>query len=292
MYHRFPDAAGTLEGQCEHLRRRYCPVTLTQVAQAFASGEALPPNAVAVTVDDGYRDFLLRGYPVFRRFHIVPTVFLVSDFVDGKRWMPGDTLAYALQQTRASTVEFDAPDGAHRTFPITTADGRSIAHRHICDALKGIGEPARRRAFEDLVRTLHVEVPATPTPEFEPLSWEEARRLARDGVEFGAHTRTHPILSQIADRTRLEDEIVWPKARIEAELGATAIHFCYPNGRRQDFTDEAVAIVRTAAFQTAVTTERGLNVASSNPLTLRRLGVDPWIPLPYFEELLAGVRAQ
>jgi hypothetical protein len=165
MYHRFPDAAGTLEGQCEHLRRRYCPVTLTQVAQAFASGEALPPNAVAVTVDDGYRDFLLRGYPVFRRFHIVPTVFLVSDFVDGKRWMPGDTLAYALQQTRASTVEFDAPDGAHRTFPITTADGRSIAHRHICDALKRIGEPARRRAFEDLVRTLHVEVPATPTPE-------------------------------------------------------------------------------------------------------------------------------
>lgn len=124
------------------------------------------------------------------------------------------------------------------------------------------------------------------------MTWDDARRLVREGVEIGVHTRTHPILSQVADRGRLRDEIVTPKARIEAEVGRAALHFCYPNGRREDFTDDAIELLRAAGYRTAVTTERGLNFAGAEPLLLRRLGVEPGNPMPYFAELLAGVRTQ
>src|ERR1035437_4452027 len=56
MYHRFASRA-SLEHQCAHIRHYYTPVTLDQAAQAFAEGKSLPANALAVTVDDGYRDF-------------------------------------------------------------------------------------------------------------------------------------------------------------------------------------------------------------------------------------------
>ena len=71
---------------------------MKQVAAALHGGEPLPPKAVAITVDDGYRDFLLRAYPVFHEFEIPATVFLVSDFIDGTGMLWWDRLGLRLPQ--------------------------------------------------------------------------------------------------------------------------------------------------------------------------------------------------
>lgn len=272
MYHRFPNGAAGLREQCEHIRRYYQPVSLKQIATSYQTGTPLPPNALAITIDDGYRDFVTAGEPVFHAFDIPTTVFVVSDFLDGKQWMWSDAVAYALAHTKNAAVTVD------RTA--------------FCEWLKDVPVVERQQAVDALLRELAVDLPARPVGEHAPMTWDDARRLAGRGVEFGAHTRTHPILSQVGDRERLRDEILAPKARIEGELGAPALHFCYPNGRRQDFTDEAVEMLRDGGYQTAVTTERGINFAGAAPLLLRRLGVEPNLPPPYFAELLAGVRAQ
>ena len=271
MYHRFPAGADGLRAQCEHIRRHYHPVSLAQVADSLYGGPPLPPHAVAITIDDGYRDFVTVAHPVFHAYDIPTTIFVVSDFLDGKGWLWHDIVAYALGTAR-------------------NGGGRQRAA--ICDRLKRLPPAERERAVESLVRDLEVDLPARPPAEYAPMTWDDARRLAAAGVEIGAHTRTHPILSTVTDRDRLRDEIVAPKARIEAELRRPALHFCYPNGRRSDFTDEAVDLLRTAGFRTAVTTERGINFAGAPPFLLRRLGVEPSNPMPYFAELLAGVRTQ
>lgn len=272
MYHRFPKGAAGLREQCEHIRRHYQPVSLTQVAESYHAGTPLPPNALAITIDDGYRDFVTAGEPVFHAFDIPTTIFVVSDFLDGRQWMWSDAVAYALAHTQNS--------------------GATVDRTAFCARLKDVPVPERERAVDALLRELAVDLPQRPPGAHAPMTWDDARRLAARGVEFGAHTRTHPILSQVTDRERLRDEILAPKARIEAELGTPAIHFCYPNGRRQDFTDQAVEMLRDAGYQTAVTTERGINYRGAPPFLLRRLGVEPSLPLPYFAELLAGVRAE
>jgi peptidoglycan/xylan/chitin deacetylase (PgdA/CDA1 family) len=269
MYHRFGNAAAGLRAQCEHIRRHYHPVSMQQVADSFESGAPLPAGAIAVTVDDGYRDFVTTAEPVFRAFDIPTTVFVVSDVVDRKRWLTSDVVAYALRHTRRHV----------------TIDGTAF-----CERMKGLPLTESEQAIERLLRDLEVELPATPPDEDAAMTWDDARTVSGRGVEVGAHTRTHPILSRVPDADRLRDEILSPKARIESELGMPVLHFCYPNGRREDFTDEAVALV-SSAFRTGVTTERGINFSGATPSTLRRLGVGPEIPLPYFAELLAGVRA-
>src|SRR5260370_38623982 len=80
MYPHFtPDNARLLE-QCEHIRNHYQPVSLELIGESLQTGKSLPHNSLAVTVDDGYRDFFLYAYPVFRNCQIPVTVFLVSDF--------------------------------------------------------------------------------------------------------------------------------------------------------------------------------------------------------------------
>src|ERR1051325_49458 len=66
MYHRFRQTF-RFETQCTHLKKRYHPVTLTDVAGWLRDGKPIPQRAVAVTVDDGYRDFLETAFPVPRR---------------------------------------------------------------------------------------------------------------------------------------------------------------------------------------------------------------------------------
>src|SRR5271163_4375494 len=55
---------------CSHIARYFEPVSLSAIVDALDGVKALPDNAITITVDDGYRNFLLHGHPIFRRNRI------------------------------------------------------------------------------------------------------------------------------------------------------------------------------------------------------------------------------
>src|ERR1700680_342694 len=63
MYHRFNNPA-QLNEQCIFLKRCYEPLSMRRLSECLQSGEPFPPNSVAITVDDGYREFLRVAFPV------------------------------------------------------------------------------------------------------------------------------------------------------------------------------------------------------------------------------------
>jgi peptidoglycan/xylan/chitin deacetylase (PgdA/CDA1 family) len=147
----------------------------------------------------------------------------------------------------------------------------------------------RRELVSALPGLLKAQMPEQAPPEYRPLSWDAVRALAASGVEFGAHTRTHPILSALTDPEELREEIAGSKARIESELDRPVPHFCYPNGKMRDIGAAAAAAVRRAGMQTAVTAERGLNRIHQDAFWLRRIGADPSHPEMYFARSVAGL---
>jgi peptidoglycan/xylan/chitin deacetylase (PgdA/CDA1 family) len=291
-YHRFspavhPGAPGAIEKQCAFLRRRFHPVPLADIARSLATGAPLPPHALAVTVDDGYRDFLLDGFPAFRKWRIPVTVFLMTDFVDGKLWPWWNQVDYAARLGRAARVRLSLlPGQAGQELPLETEEQREHAAAVIRGQMVKVPNRTRRAFLETLPALFDVEIPPQPPPEHAALTWDDVRQLASAGVEFGAHTKTHPILPNVEDAKLVEEEIAGSKARIEQALGRPAIHFCYPNG---DYDDATVAAVARCGFQTAVTIRRGLNTPRENRYLLKRISLDTDYADDYFREAVVGL---
>jgi peptidoglycan/xylan/chitin deacetylase (PgdA/CDA1 family) len=288
MYHRFCDRAA-LGRQCAHIRRRYHPVSMSTVSDWLHTGSRLPPYALAVTVDDGYGDFQEGGYPVFAEYGIPATVFLVTDFLDGKSWLWFDRVVYAFRYAKVSEASVEMPDGNVLRFKLESAASRRAAGQRLADLAVALSPVERRELIGGLPRLLKAEVPDRAPVEYRPLAWDQVRALASSGVEFGAHTKTHPILSALTDPEELQDEIAGSKARIESELDRPVLHFCYPNGKIRDIGPAAVETVRAAGMRTAVTAEPGLNGVHRDAFLLHRIGADPSQEEKYFGRLLAGL---
>jgi peptidoglycan/xylan/chitin deacetylase (PgdA/CDA1 family) len=289
MYHRFSDPV-SLETQCIYLKQHYELLSMLELSEHLQSGRAFPPNTVVITVDDGYRDFLKVAFPVFSTYNIPVTVFLVTDFLDRKVWLWPDEVKYAFEHTAITTVEIEIVDGRRLSLPLNSSVVRQQAARLAIEEAKPLTNRDRLFYVDKLKWQLQVMLPQEAPEHYQPLRWDEVRSLARSGVEFGAHTRTHPILSKMLDTRELRDEIIGSKKRIEEELSLPVFHFCYPNGRADDINDAVVAVVQDANFRTAVTTEGGLNLEFSNRLLLRRIGVEPDFPELYFHRCVAGFR--
>jgi peptidoglycan/xylan/chitin deacetylase (PgdA/CDA1 family) len=107
----------------------------------------------------------------------------------------------------------------------------------------------------------------TEFPERQALSIGEIEEL-RPHVDFGAHTRHHPILTRCSD-DECEAEISGSKREVETIAGATCRHFSYPNG---DMGRREVELVRQAGFNTARTTAPGWNDDTTSLFALRVIG--------------------
>lgn len=283
-YHRFPQDPSGLVTQCRHILRYFHPITMREIANKFAGGATLPRHALAVTVDDGYQDFLLHGYPVFSQHGIPVTVFLITDFIDGTWWPWWDRVRYIFDRTRRSSFEFNGTE-------VTVGNDRRLAAHKVFEVLKSMPQEKFYSEFRQLQQFAGVDAPPRAVPEYEALSWDEVRRLAQDGVEFGVHTKTHPVLSQLSGLTQLRGQIAGAKDRVEKEMAVPSIHFCYPYGTRADYNETTVALVKESGFLTAVTAECGFNYSQIDPFQLLRVVVEPSMPAQFFAELLAGVRS-
>ena len=288
MYHRFDDRA-SLERQCAHIRRYYTAIGLDQVAQASARGKSLPAKALAVTVDDGYRDFFEIGFPVFREFGIPATVFVVTRFLDGGHWLWGDRVKYAFQHTPLERTRLELPDGGVLTHELPDPPARERAATEVKERAKLMCQRDFSAFVDSVAPALGVEIPGSPEGEFQAMSWDQVRQAAAGGMEIGAHTVSHPILSSLGSLGEMAEEIAGSKRRIESQLDRPAPHFCYPSGLMRDI-GPAAAAVRDAGFATAVTTERGVNRAGADLFLLRRIGVESSYPPAYFERCAAAFR--
>lgn len=289
-YHNFPaECLQTFEAQCSHLARTYSSVSLTEVAEYVSKGRKLPPHSFVFTVDDGYRDFYLNAYPLLKKYGIPATVFLTTDFLDGKIWQWWDQLRYAIVHSPQGSAVVELEMGEPVEYPLHDQSSRSAAMNGIVEKLKRIPNRKRVEFISSLGDLFHVEIPATAPLGLEPMSWDEVRELANNGVTFGAHTRRHPILSRVETEEELKDEVEGSRDRIAKELGKPPSSFCYPNGREMDVGSRVQEIVKNAGFQCAVSTMNGLNRPGINPFMMNRLGLDP--SEPYFPQKVSGLGA-
>jgi peptidoglycan/xylan/chitin deacetylase (PgdA/CDA1 family) len=93
----------------------------------------------------------------------------------------------------------------------------------------------------------------------------QLRRWSSEGIEIGAHSRSHPDLTTIG-AGRLVEEIAGSAEDLQRLLGLRPISFAYPYGA----FDEKVKKCAGDVFELAFTTTGGLNDLTTDPHLLRR----------------------
>jgi peptidoglycan/xylan/chitin deacetylase (PgdA/CDA1 family) len=106
-------------------------------------------------------------------------------------------------------------------------------------------------------------------PRMPLLNWDQIQEMDERGIEFGAHTVTHPMLDNL-NPNEIKDEIRGSKEFIEKRLGHKINSFAYPYGR---FNKKIKTIVE-GEYRGACSTLVGLANSSSDPYVIERIDIN------------------
>ena len=84
----------------------YMPVSLQQVRDHYLDARPLPPGAVLITFDDGYRDNLENALPILRERGYPAVIFVPIGFLEGDRPLPHEEALRTIG-VRNETVSWD-----------------------------------------------------------------------------------------------------------------------------------------------------------------------------------------
>jgi peptidoglycan/xylan/chitin deacetylase (PgdA/CDA1 family) len=226
-------------------------------------------NAVIITVDDGYSDFYSIAYPVLKQYGATATLFVTTDFISNKIWLWPDRLKYLFEHISVGKYIFTYQD---KTFTLSCTSGRERMKTwwevfSFCITLEN-------KNRDDLIHRLEsnfpVTIPNLPDADYAACTWEQVAEMSEYGIEIGAHTVSHPILSKV-DAEHLKNEVVDCKTEIELRLNKAVSSFCYPNGGMNDIDENVVNSVAEAGYLGA---PHGNPPRPWNPFLVPRLGVD------------------
>ena len=178
---------------CRWLRTMFNVVRLDVGMRQLARGD-LPARALAITFDDGYADNHDVAMPILKHFDMPATVFVTTGFLDGG-CMWNDAIIESFRRTRHRQTDLHEllPPGAPASFPLETPAQRRHALDRVIEAVKYL-EPAQRLStVHRLADHLEVRLPTDLM-----MRSDQVVALLSGGLQVGAHTVSHPILTRIA----------------------------------------------------------------------------------------------
>jgi peptidoglycan/xylan/chitin deacetylase (PgdA/CDA1 family) len=263
----------TFELHLKLLKQHFTIVNLSDWVQIQQDGGELPPNACAITFDDGWVDNFEYAYPILKKFKAPATIFLVSDMIGTNEMFWPERLArlivsisskypqhwshpeLAWLQSNLKNYQFSHTQPTREEISALIADAKDFTDYDIHERITQI---------ENLLQ-LDKSIPAASL-----LNWQQIAEMVDSGlIDLGSHTRHHVRLNSNASEETLKDEIVGSKQTIEKHTGKSVKTFCFPNG---DFCTQALQLVKDN-YLCAVSTQSGWNTTSADKYLIKRIGI-------------------
>lgn len=265
VHRRANPAKGILGHDTETIKRfldflqehRYRVLTVDQIIEELAQGNSgALTNTVAFTFDGGFADQAQLVRDAFLPFGFPATMFVATDFIDGKDW---------LWDTKIKWICFNAVNASVRILiygktidlQLHDKENRHKSDKVLRNVLKYLPPAKLNATLNILAEQAGVTIPVVPPEEHRPISWNEARELERHGINFGSHSVSHYVFSSL-NWQEAEYQIEISAQRIRAELEKPSEIFCYPVGDRRDFTGREMLLLPKHGYKAAVTMNPGV----------------------------------
>jgi peptidoglycan/xylan/chitin deacetylase (PgdA/CDA1 family) len=267
----------TLRKQLQLLKRQYHVISPDDFRKWIDGRAEIPARAVLITCDDGLLNTLTDMLPMLEGEGI-PCLFFVlgtsCSEEESRLWYEELYLLLACQGNNAK--ESWGPAGFRAYWWQKVQEGSGLDR---CER----GE---------WLNNLQSRCKATPNhaavKRWKLLNAGELRQISAAGMEIGAHTVSHPVLSACSEEVARR-EIEESKQAIERALGKPVWAFAYPFGNPETMGEREVQLAREAGFTCAFVNTGGGAVDRSQPFMLSRTHVTAQMNLGEFEAHLSGL---
>jgi peptidoglycan/xylan/chitin deacetylase (PgdA/CDA1 family) len=262
------------ERQVEYLSKKNY-ISINQV-------KSIKNNGILITFDDGFQNNYTAAFPLLRKYKIPFVLFISTGFMEGKLIWTDELLKLSIvvKDFFRITGEWFSSNNIELDSPFT--------YNSLRIKMKSISDQLRKKFLNEMLSEKQNPLPSEFNELFTPLTWEQLQEMVDSGLcEIGAHTETHPILSQLSYDQQFR-EISLSKQKFEDELDREVSFFAYPNGKYSDFNDDTLQIVENLGFKYAFSTESGKSKRADFPYKLRRYGITSDLPFWKFKIIANG----
>lgn len=230
---------------------------------------ATPGRRVMVTFDDGYRDLYEAAHPVLTANGIRAAMFLCSGFIDRKAQPWWDEIAWMLRHSNVAEL---APGPWSSRKRLLSGAALELTIEDAIRAYWRLDETNTRQYLGQLAHATGAG--RRPPDDHDWITWDMARSLKASGHMIGAHTVSHPVLSQVSP-ARQREEIAGSVDRIAAEIGERPRWLAYPVGTYDAVSRIDHQIVEQTGIELAFSNYGGhITSQSFVPYDVRRISAE------------------
>ncbi len=284
-------APARFRAQIRWLKSRFEVVTPEEFLCWLRGKTELPARAALLTCDDGLVNNLTDMLPILQDER-VSCLFFVTDVAPRgmSRMLWYDELYLMFLDSKVSVIEFSGLGLAGNLV----RERRSFWWR-LVRRLSSESTDKRRefmqQAREQLGLPVEWELKFRQSPRhyrrFYRLDSDELQLLASSGMQIGAHTLSHPVLSKSTEES-VWKEVVESQRMLESVLGKEVWAFAYPFGDAESVTNRELELVGRAGYECAFLNSGGASASKASRFAMPRVHVTGDMTLGELDAHLAG----
>jgi peptidoglycan/xylan/chitin deacetylase (PgdA/CDA1 family) len=287
--------AEALRSQIRLLQRKYSVISAEQFHGWCLDQGTLPPRPVLLTCDDGLQNNFTDMLPVLQE-RGVSCLF----FVTGSSARETSSLLWYeelhLMFLSASGFAFELPE-----FDLALSVGSEFERRskwgQLLQKMSRYDQSTRCTILEQIRERLGLRddwkaryMANSGARRFALLTESQLRELSGAGMSIGAHTLSHPVLSQLPEDIARE-EIIRNRSQLEQLLGKPIWALAYPFGDPVSVTPREMRLAEEAGFSCAFMNVDGGFGAAASRFAFPRVHVNSVMKLGEFEAHVSGFYA-
>ena len=271
LAHRSDITMSVFEEQLKYLKRKkYKFITLTDWLDIFEHKKKLKNNYIILTFDDGFKDVIEYAYPLMKKLSVKGCFYIVSEITGNNKLIWTDYLDVFIRSLVNSKLNFEFK-GQNVDYPLLTEHNILRAINDIKDKLRNISYNERNYYLSKFNTPNNVKHFQSIPKEYLIVNWEDLKKLDKNILEIGSHTKTHPNLDTLKTEEDFKEELKESKVEIEGYIGYRIKHLSYPAGA---YNEEVINYVKRYGYLTGVTVEPGFNSLKTNLYRLKRVKID------------------
>lgn len=246
-------------------QKGYQFISLDELHAIIQSVKMPKQKCICITLDDGYRDNVTYGIPIFKKYNVPFTIYVTNCFPNKTAHFWWYWLEEKVQNEAVIVWE-------GRTYVTQTQDQQRVAYNAIRESIKNASQAEREKYAEDYFGKTKNEIERSANEL--ALSWEELNELKKEPLAtIGAHTIHHLSLAHQTNEEMMF-EVKQSKTELENKLKIKIEHFAYPYGSSNDANQREFDWIKQLGFKTATLNHPG-NIFLSNKKALTSLARYP-----------------